>query len=123
MARARLLYGEWLATEDRRDDAREQLRIAHDELSTIGAAAFADRAGRALGAVGGSVPRPAGPRLELTTQEGHIARLAIEGNSNAEIGAAMFLSTRTVEWHLRKIFKKLGISSRQELAATLQLTA
>jgi DNA-binding CsgD family transcriptional regulator len=116
LARTHLLYGEWLRRENRRADAREQLRIAHDMLAAMGAEAFAGRARRELLAVGETVRQPtAEPASTLTAQEAHIARLAADGQSNAEIGAQLFLSGRTVEWHLRKIFTKLGIGSRREL--------
>jgi DNA-binding CsgD family transcriptional regulator len=116
LARTHLLYGEWLGRQNRRADAREQLRVAHDMLAAMGAEAFAGRARRQLLAVGETVRQPtAEPASTLTAQEAHIARLAADGQSNAEIGAQLFLSGRTVEWHLRKIFTKLGIGSRREL--------
>lgn len=120
LGRAHLLYGEWLRRENRRTDAREQLRTAHELLSAIGAAAFAGRAQRSLAATGETVrKRAAASPSELTAQEASIARLAVEGRNNPEIGAQLFLSARTVEWHLRKIFAKLGIASRRELRAAL----
>ena len=120
LARAHLLYGEWLRREDRRLDARKHLRTAHDMLVAIGMEAFAERARRELVATGETV-RKRGPETfaTLTPQEAHIARLARDGLTNPEIGAQLFLSARTVEWHLRKIFTKLGISSRRELHAAL----
>ena len=122
LARARLLYGEWLRRERRRVDAREQLRSAYEMFSAIGAEAFAERARRELVATGEKVRKrnvdPAS-RDELTLQEAHIARLARDGRTNAEIGAELFLSVRTVEWHLRKVFMKLGVSSRKDLKDAL----
>jgi DNA-binding CsgD family transcriptional regulator len=119
-ARARLLYGEWLRRENHRAAAREQLRAAHEMLSGIGMEAFAERARLELAATGENVrKRRAGPRDALTAQERQIARLARDGLSNPEIGARLFLSSRTVEWHLRNVFTKLGIRSRRELANAL----
>jgi DNA-binding CsgD family transcriptional regulator len=119
-ARAQLLYGEWLRREGRRVDAREQLRPAHDTFSRIGAEGFAERARRELLATGEKVrKRVDETRDDLTAQEGHIARLAREGYTNPEIGAQLFLSPRTVEWHLRKVFMKLDISSRRQLRRAL----
>ena len=116
LARAHLLYGEWLRREHRRIDARHQLRTAHELFTTIGAEAFAERARRELLATGEKVRRrEVDTATELTAQEEHIARLARDGRTNPEIGAALFISARTVEWHLRKIFTKLGITSRKGL--------
>ena len=116
LARARLSYGEWLRRENRRVDAREQLRTAYDKFASMGAEGFADRARRELLATGQKVrKRREDTRDELTPQEEHIARLARQGRTNPEIGAALFISPRTVEWHLRKVFGKLGISSRKGL--------
>ncbi|WP_371778915.1 helix-turn-helix transcriptional regulator [Streptosporangium subroseum] len=121
LARARLLYGEWLRRENRRADARTQLRIAHEAFTTIGADGFAERAGRELAATGETVrKRILGAREEFTPQEAQIVRLAVAGRTNPEIGAMLFLSPRTVEWHLRKVFTKLGIGSRRELASALR---
>jgi DNA-binding NarL/FixJ family response regulator len=120
LARARLLYGEWLRREKRRVDARVQLRAAHDQFTSIGMEAFAERARRELQATGEKVThRSVETRDDLTPQERQIALLARDGLSNPEIGARLFLSPRTVEWHLRKVFTKLGIRSRLELAGAL----
>jgi len=120
LAHAHLLYGEWLRREGRRVDAREQLRAAHDQFTSIGMAAFAERSRWELTATGGKVrKRSIETRDQLTPQEEQIARLARDGLSNPEIGAQLFLSARTVEWHLRKVFTKLGIGSRHELKAAL----
>jgi DNA-binding CsgD family transcriptional regulator len=120
LARAHLLYGEWLRRENRRTDARSQLRTAHEMLDAMGLTAFAERARRELAATGETVrKRTAETTVSLTAQEAHIARLARDGQSNAEIGAQLFLSVRTVEWHLRKIYTKLGITSRRELRDAL----
>ncbi|GAA2419340.1 LuxR family transcriptional regulator [Nonomuraea africana] len=122
VARARLLYGEWLRRAGRRTDARDELRAAHHAFAAMGAEAFARRAGRELQATGETVQsRTNGPRDELTPQETQVARLAVAGRTNAEIGAALFLSPRTVEWHLRKVFTKLRIATRRELAAALRV--
>ncbi|TML97245.1 MAG: LuxR family transcriptional regulator [Actinobacteria bacterium] len=120
LARARLLYGEWLRREHRRVDAREQLRSAHDMFSRFGAEAFAERAGRELTATGETVRKlTVETRDVLTPQEAQVARLAQAGHTNPEIGAELFISPRTVEYHLHKVFTKLGISSRKELRAAL----
>jgi DNA-binding CsgD family transcriptional regulator len=120
LARSRLLYGEWLRRENRRLDAREQLRAAHEMFSHMGAAAFADRARRELSATGETVRKRTVETLgELTPQEAQVARLAAQGHTNPEIAALLFLSPRTVEYHLHKIFPKLGISSRRELRRAL----
>jgi DNA-binding NarL/FixJ family response regulator len=120
LARGHLLYGEWLRREGRRVDARAQLRTAHEMLATIGMHAFAERARRELLATGEKVrKRTADTRDELTGQESQIAGLARDGLSNPEIGARLFLSSRTVEWHLGKVFSKLGITSRMGLRNAL----
>jgi DNA-binding CsgD family transcriptional regulator len=119
-ARAHLLYGEWLRRQGRRVDAREQLRTAYDMLERFGMDAFAERARRELIATGERARRrSAETRSDLTAQEAQIAQLARGGHSNPEIAAQLFLSPRTVEWHMRKIFAKLGISSRRELDTAL----
>jgi DNA-binding CsgD family transcriptional regulator len=120
LARAHLLYGEWLRRERRRVDAREQLRTAHEMFASMGAEAFADRARRELLATGETVrKRTIETRDELTAQEAQIARLARDGLSNPEIGTRLFISPRTVKYHLRKVFIKLGINSRNQLDRVL----
>jgi ATP/maltotriose-dependent transcriptional regulator MalT len=120
VARAYLLYGEWLRRENRRIEAREQLRAAHEMLAAVGMEAFAERARQELQATGEKVrKRTVETRDDLTAQERQIARLARDGLSNPEIGARLFLSPRTVEWHLRNVFTKLDIRSRRELANAL----
>jgi DNA-binding CsgD family transcriptional regulator len=124
LARAHLLYGEWLRRENRRADAREQLRNAHDLLSDIGMDAFAERARRELAATGETVRKrtvqtAADASQELTAQEAQVARLARDGLSNPEIGARLFISSHTVQYHLSKVFAKLGIGSRRELLTAL----
>ena len=120
LARSRLLYGEWLRREGRRVDAREQLRLAREAFLAMGMEAFAERARHELLATGEKVrKRRDDTRDELTPQEEQIARLARDGRTNPEIGAELFLSPRTVEWHLKKVFGKLGISSRRELRDVL----
>jgi ATP/maltotriose-dependent transcriptional regulator MalT len=116
LARARLRYGEWLRREGRRVDARVQLRAAHETFTAMGVDAFAERARHELLATGEIVrKRTAETSGELTAQEAHIARLATRGLTNREIGGELYLSPRTVEWHLRKVFTKLGVSTRREL--------
>ena len=121
LTRAQLVYGEWLRREQRLVDASEQLRAAHDTFTRIGAAAFAERARRELVATGETVvrTRTVEPLDELTAQEAQIARLAGDGQTNPEIGAQLFISPRTVEFHLSKVYAKLGISSRKELPEAL----
>jgi DNA-binding CsgD family transcriptional regulator len=120
VARAHLLYGEWLRRERRRVDARGQLRAAHEMFAAMGAEAFADRARRELLATGETVrKRTVETRDDLTAREAQIARLARDGLSNPEIGTRLFISPRTVQYHLRKVFTKLGISFRNQLDGVL----
>lgn len=120
LARAHLLFGEWLRRERRRMEAREHLRTAHEAFTRMGAEAFADRARRELLATGEKVRRRQVDTLQvLTPQEAHIARLARDGRTNGEIGGELFISARTVEWHLSHVFLKLGITSRRELRNAL----
>ena len=124
LARAHLVYGEWLRREKRRSDARAQLRLAHDMFSQMGAEAFAERARRELVATGETVrTRIVETRDDLTAQETQIARLARDGHTNPEIAAQLFLSPRTVEYHLGKVFPKLGIKSRRELRSAFSDSA
>jgi DNA-binding CsgD family transcriptional regulator len=119
-ARAHLLYGEWLRRGNRRKDARAELRTAYEQLTAMGIEAFAERARRELLATGDTVrKRTVETATELTAQEACIARLAVDGRTNAEIGAQLFLSTRTVEWHLGKVYGKLGAGSRRDLRRAL----
>ena len=120
LARARLLYGEWLRREGRRMDARDQLRAAHEMFSRFGAEAFAERGRRELLATGETArKRTENTRDVLTPQEVQIARMASDRQTNPEIGAMLFISARTVEYHLRKVFTKLDVSSRKELRTAL----
>src|SRR5262252_3354225 len=120
LARAHLVYGEWLRREQRRVEAREHLRAAHEMFGRFGAEAFAERARWELQATGETVrKRTVGTREALTVQEAQVARLAAEGHTNPEIGAQLFISPRTAEYHLRKVFSKLGISSRRQLRHSL----
>jgi DNA-binding CsgD family transcriptional regulator len=121
-ARAQLLYGEWLSRGGRRGDAREHLRAAHEAFSAMAAPAFADRAARALRAGGGAEPARRRSKITpdaLTEQEAQIARLARDGLTNAQIGGRLFISPRTVEYHLYKVFAKLGVHSRDQLGGAL----
>jgi DNA-binding CsgD family transcriptional regulator/tetratricopeptide (TPR) repeat protein len=122
LARAHLLYGEWLRREGRRVDARDQLTKAYDMFAAMGAEGFGERARRELLATGEKVRKrnlDSKDRDELTPQEAHVARLARDGRTNTEIGAELFLSVRTVEWHLRKVYMKLDVSSRKDLKQAL----
>jgi DNA-binding CsgD family transcriptional regulator len=120
LARAHLLYGEWLRRERRRAEAREQLRTAHEMLDAMGMEAFAERARRELLATGETArKRTVETTVELTAQESQVARLARGGLSNPQIGARLFISTRTVQYHLGKVFAKLGITSRAQLDEAL----
>ena len=121
LARTHLLYGEWLRRSDQRRDAREQLRTAHQMFTDMGIEAFADRARKELLATGARLTEPQVEMQhdDLSAQERQIAQLARDGLSNPEIGARLFLSLRTVEWHLRKVFGKLRIRSRHDLVRAL----
>ncbi|MCU7730083.1 AAA family ATPase [Actinoplanes sp. KI2] len=120
LTRAHLLLGEWLRRENRRSEAKKHLQTAYAMSTAMGLGAFAERARRELRATGEKVRRRRpGVADELTPQEEHIARMARDGRTNAEIGAELFVSARTVEWHLRKVFVKLGIASRRELRQAL----
>jgi DNA-binding CsgD family transcriptional regulator len=120
LARTHLLYGEYLRRANRRVDARRELNAAHEMFSAMGMEGFAERARHELLATGERVrKRRVETRDELTPQEEHIARMAGDGQSNAEISARLFLSPRTVEWHLRKVFDKVGVTSRKQLRNAL----
>jgi DNA-binding CsgD family transcriptional regulator len=122
LARAHLVYGEWLRRQARRSDARTHLRAAYDAFVAIGMEAFAERARRELRATGATVRKrsvEAAGSDELTAQERQIALMVRDGLTNSEIGARLFLSSRTIEWHLRKVFTKLSISSRRQLLDAL----
>ncbi|ONI75957.1 LuxR family transcriptional regulator [Kribbella sp. ALI-6-A] len=119
LARAHLVYGEWLRREQRRPDARYHLRLAYERFSAMGAMAFAERARQELAATGEATRRPSTDGGVLTPQEAQIAQLAASGLTNQEIGGRLFLSHHTVEWHLRKVFTKLGITSRRQLDPAL----
>jgi DNA-binding CsgD family transcriptional regulator len=116
LARTHLIYGEWLRREGRRLDARDQLRLAHEMLDEMGVEAFAERARRELLATGATArERTVTTQVDLTPQEAQIARMAAAGQTNPEIGSELFISPRTVEYHLSKVFSKLGLTTRREL--------
>ena len=117
LARSHLLYGEWLRRRGQRGDARDQMAIALRDLTDMGIGAFAKRARRELSATTGRRTRSAvdAPSTQLTSQELQIARFVQLGLTSREIGGRLFLSPRTVEWHLRNIFGKVGVSSRRQL--------
>jgi DNA-binding CsgD family transcriptional regulator len=120
LARARLLYGEWLRRQRRRLEARDQLRAAYEMFTRMGAEAFGERAGRELLATGETArKRTIQTTGELTPHEARIARMARDGLSNQEIASQLFLTRKTVEYHLRKVFTKLGVTSRHELGRAL----
>src|SRR6476661_2449892 len=121
LARAHLVYGEWLRRENRRVEAREQLRNAYEMLSRMGADGLAERARSELLATGETVrKRTVETREVLTAQEAMVARLAAQGRTNPEIGTQLFISPRTAEYHLHKVFTKLGVSSRRKLRDALR---
>jgi DNA-binding CsgD family transcriptional regulator len=121
LARSHLVYGEWLRRKARKSDARDQLRISYDMLSTIGAEAFAARARGELLATGERArKRTVETSSDLTPQEARVARLAATGDTNAEIAAQLYISTSTVDYHLRKVFRKLSVGSRRELKRELR---
>ena len=120
LARLQLAQGAWLRRHRRLTESREPLRTARETFAALGAGTWADRSDQELRASGETGWRPvASPREQLSTQEAQIARMAVAGRTNPEIAAVMFLSPRTVEWHLRKIYTKLAITSRRELAGAL----
>ena len=120
LARAHLLYGEWLRRDRRRSEARARLHAAHDMFTNMGMDAFAARAARELRATGETVrKRSPDTRTDLTAQEAQVAKLARDGLSNPEIGVRLFISARTVQYHLSKVFAKLGITSRSQLDRVL----
>jgi len=119
LARAYLLYGEWLRRQRRKSDARDQLRTASEMFDSMGAAAFGERARIELLAAGERVQRARPKSNDLTPQEAQIARLVSEGNTNRDVAAQLFLSPATVEYHLRKVYRKLGVTSRTQLVVAM----
>ena len=123
LARAHLLYGEWLRREKRRAEARSRLRVAHKMFAEMGMDAFAARTARELRATGETVRKRRPATLsELTAQEAQVARLASEGLTNPEIGTRLFISARTVQYHLSKVFTKMNLTSRNQLSRALDGT-
>jgi DNA-binding CsgD family transcriptional regulator len=124
LGRAHLLYGEWLRRENRRIDAREQLRIAHEMFHDMGSEAYAERARRELQAAGATArERTVSTQTDLTPQEAQISRLAAAGRTNQEIVSELFISPKTVEYHLSKVFAKLGLTTRRDLRAVVSQLA
>jgi DNA-binding CsgD family transcriptional regulator len=120
LARAHLVYGEWLRRQKRRSDARAELKVAYDMFATMGAAAFSERASAELAATGVYARRRSvDTSNELTPQEGQVARLAAEGATNREIAERLYLSESTVDYHLRRVYRKLGLESRRQLREAL----